>query len=79
MIWNAKFLMNCWLIGCCNRCPSYKVFVMNYNMQGVSKSLSKIFVVLKTTEVEIKKEHAVLKVKKFVDFKKSGGKAKGKK
>ena len=34
---------------------------------------------LKTAEVEIKKEHTVLMVNKTVNFKKSGKKAKGKK
>ena len=38
--------------------PSYKAFVMNYNMQGMTKTLSEIFVMLKTAVVEIKKEHA---------------------
>ena len=35
--------------------PSYKVFVMNYNMQGVDKTIPKLFAMLKATEVEIKK------------------------
>ena len=29
---------------------------MNYNMQGMSKSLGEVFVMLNTAEVEIKKE-----------------------
>ena len=59
--------------------PSYKGFVLNYNMQGMTKSLSELFAMLKTAEVEIKKEHTVLMVNKTVDFKKSRKKAKGKK
>ena len=59
--------------------PSYKGFVLNYNMQGMTKSLSELFVMLKTAEVEIKKEHVVLMVNKTTDFKKSGKKTKGKK
>jgi hypothetical protein len=52
--------------------PSYKGFVLNYNMQGMTKSLSELFAMLKTAEVEIKKEHNVLLVNKTTDFKKSG-------
>ena len=59
--------------------PSYKGFVLNYNMQGMTKSLFELFAMLKTAEVEIKKEHTVLMVNKTVNFKKSGKKAKGKK
>ena len=59
--------------------PSYKGFVLNYNMQGMTKTLSELFAMLKTAEVEIKKEHTVLMVNKTVDFKKSGKKGKGKK
>ena len=47
---------------------------MNYNMQGMAKSLGEVFVMLKTVDVEIKKEHTLLMVNKAVDFKKSGGK-----
>jgi hypothetical protein len=42
--------------------PSYKVFVLYYNMQAMNKSLSELFSMLKTAEVEIKKEHTVLMV-----------------
>ena len=56
--------------------PSFKGFVMNYNMHGMAKTLSEVFVMLKTAEVEIKKEHTLLMVNKTVDFKKSGGKGK---
>src|SRR3954469_14106384 len=59
--------------------PSYKGFVLNYNMQGMTKTPSELFSMLKTTEVEIKKEHAIFMVNKTVEFKKSGKKEKGKK
>ena len=39
--------------------PSYKSFVMNYNMQGMDKTIPELFAMLKATEVEIKKEHQV--------------------
>ena len=35
--------------------PSYKSFVMNYNMQGITETTPKLFVMLKSTKVEIKK------------------------
>ncbi len=35
--------------------PSYKGFVMNYNMQGIMETIPKLFVMLKSTKVEIKK------------------------
>jgi hypothetical protein len=57
--------------------PSYKGFVMNYNMQEMTKSLSELFSMLKTAEVVIKKEHNVLLVNKTTDFKKSGKSKKG--
>src|SRR3954471_17639333 len=56
--------------------PSYKSFVMNYNMQGMKKSLLELLSMLKTAEVEIKKEHQVLMVNKTTSFKKKG-KSKG--
>ena len=59
--------------------PSYKGFVLNYNMQGMTKTPSELFAMLKTAEVEIKKEHAVFTVNKTVEFKKSGKREKGKK
>jgi hypothetical protein len=37
--------------------PSYKSFVMNYNMQGMKKSVPELYSMLKSAEVEIKKEH----------------------
>ena len=36
--------------------PSYKGFVMNYNMQGMNKTIPELFAMLKAAEVEIKKE-----------------------
>ena len=35
--------------------PSYKGFVINYNMQGMTKTIPELFVMLKSTKVEIKK------------------------
>ena len=52
--------------------PSYKGFVMNYNMQGMMKTIPKLFVMLKSTKVEIKKEHHLLMVNKTTSFKKRG-------
>ena len=58
--------------------PSYKSFVMNYNMQGMNKTIPELFAMLKAAEVEIKKEHQVLVVNKTTSFKKKGkGKKKG--
>ena len=42
--------------------PSYKSFVMNYNMQGMDKTIPELFTMLKAAEAEIKKEHQVLMV-----------------
>ena len=49
---------------------------MNYNMQGITETIPKLFMMLKSTKVEIKKEHQVLMVNKITSFKK---RAKGKK
>ena len=58
--------------------PSYKGFVMNYNMQWMKNTIPKLFAMLKATEVEIKKENQVLMVNKTTSFKKKGkGKKKG--
>ena len=35
--------------------PSYKGFMMNYNMQGMTKTIPELFVMLKSTKVEINK------------------------
>ena len=56
--------------------PSYLNFVMNYNMQGMTKTIPELFVMLKSTKVEIKKEHQVLMIDKTNSFKQ---RAKGKK
>src|SRR3954462_15130732 len=50
--------------------PRYKSFVMNYNMQGMKKSLPELLSMLKTAEVEIKKEHQVLMINKTTSLKK---------
>ena len=57
--------------------PSYKGFVMNYNMQGMEKPIPELFAMLKAAEVEIKKEHQVLMVNKTTSFKKKGKGKKG--
>src|SRR5512141_799044 len=57
--------------------PSYKSFVMNYNMQGMEKTIPELFAMLNATEVEIKKEHQVLMVNKTTSFKKKGKGKKG--
>ncbi|KAK1649062.1 hypothetical protein QYE76_066867 [Lolium multiflorum] len=54
--------------------PSYKNFVMNYNMQNMNKELPELFSMLKSAEVEIKKENQVLMVNKTTNFKKGGKK-----
>ena len=45
---------------------------MNYNMQGMTKEIPELFVMLKSTKVEIKKEHQVLMVNKTTSFKIKG-------
>src|SRR4051812_43100153 len=57
--------------------PSYNNFVMNYNMQSMNKQLLELFSMLKSAEVEIKKEHQVLMVNKTTKFKKGKSKQKG--
>ena len=57
--------------------PSYKSFVMNYNMQGMDKTIPELFAMLKAAGVEIKKEHQVLMVNKTTSFKKKGKGKKG--
>ena len=37
--------------------PSYKSVVINYNMQGMDKTILELFAMLKAVEVGIKKEH----------------------
>ena len=43
---------------------------MNYNMQGMTKTILELFAMLKAAEVEIKKDHQVLMVNKTTSFKK---------
>ena len=50
--------------------------MMNYNMQGMTKTIPELFTMLKSAKVEIKKEHEVLMVNKTTSFNKKG---KGKK
>ena len=45
---------------------------MNYNMQGMEKTILELFAMLKVAEVEIKKEHQVLMVNKTTSLKKRG-------
>ena len=45
---------------------------MNYSMQGMTKMIPELFVSLKSTKVEIKKEHQVLMIGKITSFKKKG-------
>ena len=42
---------------------------MNYNMQGMTKTIPKLFAMLKSAKVEIKKKHQVLMVDKNISFK----------
>ena len=51
---------------------------MNYNMQGMTKTIPELFAMLKSVKVEIKKEHQVLMVNKTTSFKKKGKGKKGK-
>ena len=45
---------------------------MNYSMQGMTKMIPELFGMLKSTKIEIKKEHQVLMVNKTTSFKKRG-------
>ena len=36
---------------------------MNYNMQGMTKEIPKLFMMLKSMKVEIKEKHQVLMIK----------------
>jgi len=60
-----------------NHCHQATKVVMNYNMQGIEKTIPDLFIMLKATEVEIKKEHQVLMVNKTTSFKKKGKGKKG--
>src|SRR3954470_12384891 len=50
------------------------VIVLNYNMQGMNKTLNELFAMLKSAKVDIKKEHQVLMVNKTTSFKKAKAK-----
>ena len=43
-------------------------------MQGITETIPKLFLMLKSTKVEIKKEHQVLMVNKTTSFKEGKGK-----
>ena len=49
---------------------------MNYSMQGMTKTIPELFMMMKSMKVEVKKEHQVLMTNKTTSFKK---RAKGKK
>ena len=42
---------------------------MNYNMQGMMKTIPELFVMLKSMKVETKKKHQVLMVDNTTSFK----------
>src|SRR5215216_8142392 len=44
--------------------PSCKGFVMNYNMQGMDRTIPDLFAMLKDAEVDVKKENQVVMVNK---------------
>ena len=50
---------------------------MNYNMQGMTKTIPEFFAMLKSAEVEIKKDNQALMVNKTTSFKKKGKGKKG--
>ena len=50
---------------------------MNYNMQGITETIPKLFVMQKSTKVEIKKEHQVLMIDKTTSFKRKAKEKKG--
>ena len=45
---------------------------MNYDMQGMKKTIPELFMMMKSMKVEIKKEHQVLMINKTTSFKKEG-------
>ena len=45
---------------------------MNYSMQGMTETIPELFAMLKSSKVEINKEHQVLMVNKTTSFKKKG-------
>ena len=57
--------------------PSYKGFVMNYNVQGMTKTIPKLLAMLKSMKAEIKKKHQMLMVNKTTSSKKKGKEKEG--
>ncbi len=58
---------------------SYHQFILNFNMNGLEKSMTELHGMLKTAEQNLRKPNDVLLVKKETNFKKKGkAKAKGK-
>ena len=50
---------------------------MNYDMQGIMETIPELFVMLKSTKVEIKKDHQVLMIDKTTSVKKRAKEKKG--
>ena len=50
---------------------------MNYNMQGMTKMIPELFIMMKSMKVEIKKDNQVLMINKTTSFKKRGKGKKG--
>ena len=50
---------------------------MNYSMQGMTKTILEIFMMMKSMKVEIKKKHQVLMINKTTSFKKRAKEKKG--
>ena len=50
---------------------------MNYSMQGMTKTIPELFMMMKSMKVEIKKEQQVLMINKTTSFKKRGKGKKG--
>ena len=50
---------------------------MNYSMQGMTKTIPELFMMMKSIKVEIKKEHQVLMINKTTSFEKKGKEKKG--
>ena len=45
---------------------------MNYSMQGMTKTIPELFMMMKSMKVEIKKKHQVLMINKTTSFNKKG-------
>ena len=46
--------------------------MINYNIQGMMKTIPELFMMMKSMKVEINKEHQVLMINKTTSFKKKG-------